>query len=310
MVASPAGLLRPTLARRLFETRVVTLRAGDEMTPEILLEALDEGGYRREDPVTAAGEVARRGGILDVFPPDRDAPVRIEFYGDTVYALRSFDPETQRTTGEVDALEVQPLSDAFAPRSVAAELARILPERFPGHRALPPLLDRLARGLAGGRGRRPHPARARGHGGALGAPRGYAWWPWSPRRSWRRRRPCTPAPARIATAAPTRSPSTPTPCSSAPLALAERLRAGPALHLREVDTEGRGAHVAGRPVRRYAGDLRRLVADLQAHAGSTVMLLGTPGRADRLTESPARGRALRGGGHGDRSPDRHALARL
>ena len=54
MVASPAGLLRPTLARRLLETRVVGLRAGDEMTPEILLEALDEAGYRREDPVTSA----------------------------------------------------------------------------------------------------------------------------------------------------------------------------------------------------------------------------------------------------------------
>jgi len=148
MVASPAGLLRPALVRRLLETRVVALRAGDEMTPEILLEALDEGGYRREDPVTAAGEVARRGGILDVFPPDRDAPVRVEFYGDTVYALRSFDPETQRTTGEVEGLELQPLSDLFAPRSVAAELARILPERFAGHRGVAPLLERLERGLA------------------------------------------------------------------------------------------------------------------------------------------------------------------
>ena len=58
---------------------VIALRVGEEMTPEILLEALDEGGYRREDPVTAPGQMARRGGILDVFPSDRDAPVRIEF---------------------------------------------------------------------------------------------------------------------------------------------------------------------------------------------------------------------------------------
>ena len=52
----------------------MSLRPGDEMTPEILLEALDEGGYVREDPVTAPGQMARRGGILDVFPSDREEP--------------------------------------------------------------------------------------------------------------------------------------------------------------------------------------------------------------------------------------------
>ncbi|HLA79258.1 MAG TPA: hypothetical protein VJU18_16900, partial [Vicinamibacteria bacterium] len=52
LLASPAGLLRPSLPRPRFETRVLSLRVGDEMTPVILLEALDEAGYRREDPVT------------------------------------------------------------------------------------------------------------------------------------------------------------------------------------------------------------------------------------------------------------------
>ena len=149
LVASPAGLLRPILAPRLFETRVITIEVGEELTPEILLEALDEGGYRREDPVSAAGQVARRGGILDVFPPDRDTPVRIEFLGDTVESLRTFDPDTQRTTGTLDRLELLPLSDAFAPRSVLEALRRTLPERFAGVRELPALLERLDRGLAG-----------------------------------------------------------------------------------------------------------------------------------------------------------------
>jgi transcription-repair coupling factor (superfamily II helicase) len=283
MVASPAGLLRPTLARRLLETRVVGLRAGDEMTPEILLEALDDGGYRREDPVTSAGEVARRGGILDVFPPDRDAPVRIEFYGDTVYSLRSFDPESQRTTGEVEAVEIQPLSDAFAPRSVAAELARLLPQIFPGHRGVAPLVERLARGLAADEAADLIPLVP----GATVAP-----WVDFPgcmvalepeaileeagalhERALAerdRRADALPIdPARVLVAAD---------------ALAERIGAGPAVHVREVDTELRGTHIAGRPVRRYAGDLRRLVADLRSQVGRTVIFLGTAGRADRLTE--------------------------
>ena len=283
LVASPAGLLRPTLTRGLFETRVVALRAGDEMTPEILLEALDEGGYRREDPVTAAGEVARRGGILDVFPPDRDSPVRIEFYGDTVYAMRSFDPETQRTTGEVLDLEVQPLSDAFAPRSVAAELARILPERFPGHRGVPPLLERLSRGLAADEVADLIPLVP----GATVAP-------------WEHVPGCVVAlepeavldeasalHARAGEERDRRADALPLDVAAVLVgaaSLAERLRAGPALHLREVDAEGRGAHVASRPVRRYAGDLRRLTADLQAHPGPTVIFLGTSGRAERLTD--------------------------
>jgi transcription-repair coupling factor (superfamily II helicase) len=283
MVASPAGLLRPTLTRRLFETRVVALRAGDEMTPEILLEALDEGGYRREDPVTAPGEVARRGGILDVFPPDREAPVRIEFYGDTVYALRSFDPETQRTTGEVEGLELQPLSDVFAPRSVAAELARLLPDRFAGQRGVAPLLERLARGIA-----------AEEVAELIPLVPGATVPPWEHVEG------CVvvlepeavleEAEALHARAREERDrradalPIDPSAVLVSVAALAERLGQGPALHLREVDTEARGARLPSRPVRRYAGDLRRLVADLQAHAGRTAIFLGTAGRAERLTD--------------------------
>ena len=58
LVASPSGLLRPSLTPRLLETRVVHLEVGEEMTPEMLIEALDEGGYVREDPVTAPGPVS------------------------------------------------------------------------------------------------------------------------------------------------------------------------------------------------------------------------------------------------------------
>ena len=93
------------------------------MTPEILLEALDEGGYAREDPVTAPGQVARRGGILDVFPSDASEPVRIEFFGDTVESLRRFDPDTQRATGRDrvlrDAPAHRPLRHALAARRAA-----------------------------------------------------------------------------------------------------------------------------------------------------------------------------------------------
>ncbi len=147
LVASPAGLLRPSLAPRLLETSVVHLRVGEEMTPEILLEALDEGGYRREDPVSGPGQVARRGGILDVFPPDRETPVRLEFLGDTLEDLRSFDPETQRGIAPLEELTLLPLSDVFLTRSTLAALRDLLPRRLGDGREVEGLLESFDRGL-------------------------------------------------------------------------------------------------------------------------------------------------------------------
>jgi transcription-repair coupling factor (superfamily II helicase) len=284
LVASPAGLLRPVLAPHLFDTRVVSVGVGEDMTPEILLEALDEGGYRREDPVTAPGQVARRGGILDIFPPDADSPVRLEFLGDTVESLRRFDPGSQRTTGTLNRLEMLPLSDAFAPRSVLAALRERLPERFPASRELRGLLERLERGLP-----------AEELPDLLPLVPGATVPAWSVLDGW------TPAvldPEGVAAEAEAflarareekerrGAPLTlePEEALVALDSLDERLARPPALHVREVDTEDRSRHVAARPVRRYAGDLKALVADLKAGAGRTLLLLGSPGRAQRLRD--------------------------
>ena len=284
-VASPAGLLRPVLQPRLFETRVVSIAAGDEMTPEILLEVLDEGGYRREDPVSSPGQVARRGGILDVFPPDRTAPVRIEFLGDTVETLRSFDPETQRTTAGLEALEILPLTDVFAPRSVLDALRRALPERFAGHRDLPALLEKIDRGALV----------ADDLAELLPLVPGATVAPWTVREAWTAvviepEAVASEAEAFHARAREERA-RRPDALSLEPEealvpaeALAARAEAGPSLHVREVDLEQRGAHVASRPVRRYAGDLRALTADLRRLEGHAVLFLGTPGRAERLRD--------------------------
>jgi transcription-repair coupling factor (superfamily II helicase) len=66
--------------------------------------------------------------------------------------------------------------------------------------------------------------------------------------------------------------------------LRERLSRDPVLRLREIDPEGRGDHVACRPVRRYAGDVRALASDLRAAAGRSLLFLGNNGRADRLRD--------------------------
>src|SRR5205807_4616058 len=79
--------------------------------PEELTEKLIAGGFVREDPVGAVGEFSMRGGILDVWPPARSAPARIEFFGDTVDSIREFDPETQLSTTQLAQIEISPMRE-------------------------------------------------------------------------------------------------------------------------------------------------------------------------------------------------------
>ncbi len=284
LVASPHGLMRPSLAPHLLETRVVSLRVGDEMTPEILLEALDEGGYVREDPVTAPGQLARRGGILDVFPSDRAEPVRIEFFGDRVEALRRFDPETQRALGPLDSLVMLPLTDVFATRSVLGALRGILERRFAARRELPAFLDSLQRGLS-----------PEGLVELLPLVPGATVPPWThlppgavavvepelvrqeAEGLWARAREDQQRRAEGLVLEPAEA-------LVAPSALLARLADPPRLEVREVDSEARSIHVSCRPAPLYAGDLRRLAEDLRASHTATLVLLGSGGRAERLAD--------------------------
>jgi len=87
------------------------LRRDEDHSPEELVEKLMAGGYVREDPIAAIGEFSIRGGILDVWPPGRSAPARIEFFGDTVDSIREFDPETQLSTIQLSEIEIPPMRE-------------------------------------------------------------------------------------------------------------------------------------------------------------------------------------------------------
>ncbi len=72
---------------------------------------LELNGFIRAATVREPGDYAVRGGILDLFAPGIDAPVRLDFFGDTLETIRSFDPETQRTTEELRALDLVPMAE-------------------------------------------------------------------------------------------------------------------------------------------------------------------------------------------------------
>jgi transcription-repair coupling factor (superfamily II helicase) len=90
----------------------VTLKRGEEVDIETLTTHLASVGYTQMDLVEMPGQFTRRGGILDVYSPDADRPVRIEFFGDEIETIRKFDPETQRSQSGLDETQLQPLTEA------------------------------------------------------------------------------------------------------------------------------------------------------------------------------------------------------
>jgi transcription-repair coupling factor (superfamily II helicase) len=90
----------------------VTLKRGEEVDIETLTTHLASVGYTQMDIVEMPGQFTRRGGILDVYSPESDRPVRIEFFGDEIETIRKFDPETQRSQSGLDETQLQPLTEA------------------------------------------------------------------------------------------------------------------------------------------------------------------------------------------------------
>ncbi len=92
------------------DKRVMNVRRGEDIAPELLLEQLAEWGYQRVPMVAHAGDMARRGDILDVLPPGYEKPLRLEFFGDTVDEMRVFDFATQRSVGQLEEVTLLPVT--------------------------------------------------------------------------------------------------------------------------------------------------------------------------------------------------------
>ena len=86
-------------------------RVGETVSPEPLIQFLERNGYHRAETVREPGEYAVRGGILDVFPPGTEMPLRLDFFGDVLETVRSFDPLTQRSADVRGDVVLKPVSE-------------------------------------------------------------------------------------------------------------------------------------------------------------------------------------------------------
>jgi transcription-repair coupling factor (superfamily II helicase) len=109
------------------------VRRGEMIDPDRLIEHLRIAGYNQVDVVEMPGEFAHRGGLLDVYPPELDRPVRIELFGDEVESIRKFDPGTQRSAAVTDEAFLLPLTETpVEEETLAAINARLTGERVAG----------------------------------------------------------------------------------------------------------------------------------------------------------------------------------
>ena len=134
IAATVEGLLQRTLPPEELSAHVVELELTGSYDPEELAGRLAALGYTRCQQVEGVGQFALRGGILDVFSPGMDSPVRVEFWDRDVDSMGLFDVSSQRRTGKLDRAEFLPVSELLPVRDENGQWQRLsdrdLPARY------------------------------------------------------------------------------------------------------------------------------------------------------------------------------------
>ena len=130
VVTTPAAALGYTMPREVLEQNSVSLRLGDEIAPQRLADRLVSMGFAAVESVEAQGQFAKRGGIVDFWGADMQSPCRVEFFGDEVDRLASFDPITQRALESLREISLLParevLTHSGARERICAHIEKLL----------------------------------------------------------------------------------------------------------------------------------------------------------------------------------------
>ncbi|AZZ93034.1 transcription-repair coupling factor [Hahella sp. KA22] len=145
----PLSTIMVRLAPKEFVQRsTLILRKGQPLRIDSYRSELEQAGYRCVDTVYEHGEFAVRGSIFDIFPMGSKAPYRIDLFDEEVETLRQFDPETQRSAGQVDEISLLPAHE-FPLNGTSIQLFKDnFYEKFPGASRNIPLLQDISRGIA------------------------------------------------------------------------------------------------------------------------------------------------------------------
>ena len=113
LLFSVDAAMQRTVPPEMLERHIFILNSGDTLEREELISRLVSGGYTRCDMVEGAGQFAARGSIVDVFPPDRERAVRIDFWGDEIDKISEIDAESQRSVNDLQSVKLAPAAEVF-----------------------------------------------------------------------------------------------------------------------------------------------------------------------------------------------------
>jgi transcription-repair coupling factor (superfamily II helicase) len=148
VIASPQSVLERTLPPSEFAAAIVSLKLEDEVDINEVTRKLTALGYENEEPVRRPGTFSKRGGILDIFPVGSDFPYRVEFFGDFVDSIRTFDSESQRSLAPAKSLHLAPVRPVSPDHlSAAIEEMRARLEKDPTQQS-EELKERVAEDIA------------------------------------------------------------------------------------------------------------------------------------------------------------------
>ena len=144
IVTYPDALFEKVVTRKELDKNTLKIRLEDTLSLDFLNEVLFEYHFKRVDFVTEPGEFSVRGGIVDVFSFSHDEPYRLEFFGDEVESIRTFDVETQLSTEKVKSISVIPnMANKFLEERRESFLQYIAPKTIVFSKNTALLFDRL-----------------------------------------------------------------------------------------------------------------------------------------------------------------------
>ncbi len=146
VITTVNALLQRVVPRTLIQQQSFTAAPGNRVQSDKLITFLSENGFSRTGTVVDPGDFAVRGGIVDIFPPGAEAPVRLDFFGDTLESIRAFDPESQRTTSTLKRFTLNPANEVLLNEDSIGRFRKSYAEAFGGIDINDPLYESVTAG--------------------------------------------------------------------------------------------------------------------------------------------------------------------
>lgn len=146
LLTTASAVLQKVPPLSTFRGMVREIKPGTQLDSDGFATDLGRNGYQRAEQVMEPGEFAMRGGLIDLFPPGQDDPVRIDLFGDEVETLRTFDPVSQRTTGTLKVLRLKPMSEVILSKDAIERFRTGYRELFGAVSSTDPLYEAVSHG--------------------------------------------------------------------------------------------------------------------------------------------------------------------